>query len=372
MMVYAFGINLDASVLEDVQKAKVYLDKTHSGWPQLQAFARDVMKGTSLGRQLNFDEMVQVAEKIGEGYVKWQGQDCLRVKQELSAKPSHHDGYVKLSDVKLSESSGRRTLFTESAKDLEKLGVLRDTNYVVKPAETETELIIPNYVNSQSMCLSTASFYTACCVNECEGLLSKLERDVAAPTADHTQLTRVMAALPGKSIPEPLLKELPSLADKNTGLVSLHGRELAGWMHRAFPLECPAPDKVHDQKVTNPKTPDEWMGESDLKVSELEEMMEEIAQVLARYTTMGNKSGVEAPQAEDDVSDPDVDVVRVRSQTMATMAQGDQPQRSLLATAFQLAAMFSMIGLVVVAAKSALSATSSRKDKVDKVTKDFV
>merc|ERR1740117_988486 len=184
-MVYAFGVNLDVSMLDDVQKAKALLDRSHSGWSQLQAFAHDVKKSVSSDRELDFDQIVQVVEMIGERYVQWHSNDCRRVKEELVAKASHHEGRVQLSEVQPSHAIGRRSLFTESSEDLEKLGVLSDAAEQEPVVQLhrdrfKAKLIIPNYVNSQSMCLSTASFYTACCVNECESLLGKLEREVAA------------------------------------------------------------------------------------------------------------------------------------------------------------------------------------------------
>jgi len=357
MMVYAFGLNLDVSVLEDVQKARAQLERWHSGWPQLQSLARNI-RSASFARELSFPEIVQVVEKIQEGYAQWQGKDCLRVKEELMAKPSHRDGHVQLSEVSSSHAMGRRSLFTESAEELEKLGVLSTAS------DTGSQLIISNYVNSQSMCLSTASFYTACCINECEGLLARLEREVAAPSAEPNQLAKLMAALPGPGLSEALVQEIPSLIDQDSGLVSLHGRALAGWMHRAFPLECPAPNS---HKVTNPKTPDEWIGESGLQVQELEEMMSETAQVLKRYTTMG-KSGEEIPRNDDPLPDPSIDVVRIHP----TPLEQEQP-RHLLVSIFRLAAMSSMMGLVVIAGKSHLrSGLLATRGHKDKVFKDFV
>jgi len=354
MMVYAFGVNLEVSVKEDVRKAKVHLDTRHSGWHALQSFAQDVKRKTSSRTELDFAQLVQVVEKIGENYVKWQGKDCLRAKQELVAKPSHKQGRVQLSDLSQSEASGRRDrnrlLFTETADDFKKLGVLSP--------DSDKELIIPNFINSQSMCLSTASFYTACCVNECEGLLSQLEKEVAAPVSEPAQLARLVATLPGAGIAALLLEEIPGLVD-GSGMVPLHSRTFADWMHRAFPMECPAPS---NHKVTNPKTPDEWM-EKDDKVADLEEMMDEIAQVLARYTTMGKKAGKAVLVAPDDEFDASTDVVRTRHAGQFVGTPVGQSSWSIVGTIFRLAAMASMVAFVVVAAKSGLVATGSPNDK---------
>jgi hypothetical protein len=364
MMIHAFGLNLDVSVIQDVEKAKEHLSKSHSGWAALQTFVRDVKQQVGRGSELSFDEIVQVAAKILEGYAQWQGQDCRRVKEELSAKPSHHDGRVHFSEVQPSHAAGRRSLFTESEADLEKFGVLSKA-----PESAQTELIISNYINSQNMCLSTASYYTACCVNECEGLLARLEREVAAPAVKPEELGRLMKTLPGPGISESLMQEINGLADQTSGMVPLHGRALAGWMHRAFPLECPAPDVQHNQKVTNPKTPDEWIGDSGLQVAELEEMIGEIAQVLAQYTTMGKKAGGDLSAGEM-MSDPEADIIRVHPPSRRGLQQAQSSLLGFVGTLFRLAAMVSMMSLVVVVGKSSLKATGSGKDKG--LLKDFV
>jgi len=361
MMTYAFGLNLDAAMLADVQRAKTHLEKSHSGWPQLQAFAKDVKKSVFGDAGLEFAEIVQVVLKIGEGYVQYQGKDCTRVKEELAAKPSYQDGRVLVSEVEASIKSGRRSLFTENVGDLEKLGVL-DT---VSDTAIQRKLIIPNYVNSQSMCLSTASFYAACCVNECEGLLARLERQVAAPLAEPALLASLIATLPGPGISASLVQELHGLADQSLGMIPLHGRALAGWMHRAFPLECPAPAS---QKVTNPKTPDEWMGESGSQVAELEEMMGEIADVLAKYATMGKK----APQElyVEDVSDARGDILSIHPTFVPDQIHSHWDFHHVIADilgmAFRLTAMCSMIGLVAIGTQhySSLLATVTGKGKV--------
>lgn len=362
MMVYAFGLNLDASMHADVRNAKAHLAGSHSGWPQMQAFAKRVRMSISHG-ELDFQQIVQVVTKIGEDYVNWQGKDCMRVKDELKLKGSHHAGRVLLSEVTQSPLAGQRTLFTDSAEDLEKYGVLTTAS-----DGAAKEVIIPNYINSQTMCLSTASFYTACCVNECESILGKLEREVAAPAVAPAQLVRLISAMPGLA-DQNLIGQLHDLVDQSTGLVALHGRGLAGWMNQAFPLECPAP---HNQKVTNPKTPDEWM-ERDDAVADLEEMISEIAQVASRYTTMGKKDG-QVFVATDELSDFNADVVRVHKQAAENVFVGSKTSSLwyFFGVAFRLAAMASMIGGVVVVGKSGFLATGNEKKNLKASFKDFV
>lgn len=355
LMVYAFGINLDVSMLRDVQNAKVHLEKSHSGWPKLRLFADQVKDRTSLGSELDFAQIVQVAEKISERYAQYQGQDCRRAKDVLTAKPSHSDGRVKLAEVEASHARGSRSLFTEDREDLERLGVLSEGG-----VESESQLIISNYVNSQAMCLSTASLYTVCCTNECNSLLEGLERDVGGPTVALTQLENLLAALPGPRLSEAVRKDLASLGDPEEENIRLHSRAFAGWMHKAFPLECPAP---HNKKITNPKTPDEWTGESGLIVHELEDMMGEIALTLAKYTSMGKETRPKSTANQEEVPDSSNDVIVVHP----VLRQLTEPQGSgFVAMSFRLSAMASMMVVVAFAGKSALQATGSRTNKVSK------
>merc|ERR1719324_593586 len=148
MMVYAFGLNLDTSNLKDMQKAKAHLESSHSGWPQLQAFAQDVKNRVHSGRDFNFAMLLHLAEEIGRSYSQWQGRDCRRAKDELSVKTSYRDGRVQYSQFQPNHTPGRRSVFTDSADQLQKMGVF------ASGSDTEKQVLIPNYINSQSMCLS--------------------------------------------------------------------------------------------------------------------------------------------------------------------------------------------------------------------------
>merc|ERR1719440_1032948 len=103
---------------------------------------------------------------------------------------------------------------------LRRLGTLRESS------RAEAQLIIPNYINSQSMCLSTASFYGACCINECEGLIAKIERAGLSPAARTDELASLMKMLlQGEQ--QALIQTLDDLEDKEAGLVSIHTRAFA-------------------------------------------------------------------------------------------------------------------------------------------------
>merc|ERR1719456_1215558 len=158
--------------------------------------------------------------------------------------------------------------FQESAAYLRQLGALDETD-VEKP-----RVIIANYISSPSNCIASSSFYSVCCMDECEGLLGNLERQIGAPEATSSRIASLVSELSSSSVVAPrklsptLLDRLGEIAAEHGGTVPLHGRLFAQWMHHAFPRDCPYP---HLSGSTNPQTPDEWLastGEDSMATDE--------------------------------------------------------------------------------------------------------
>ena len=126
---------------------------------------------------------------------------------------------------------------------------------------------MPNYLGLPSNCMTVSGFYAMCCVDECSGLLSKLETAIGSPTADPGRITDVIAAINSSTVSAPrelsvvLMKRLSEIANRNAGLVPLHGHLFAQWMHHAYPRECTYP---HKAGTTNPMSADEWMDEKGI------------------------------------------------------------------------------------------------------------
>merc|ERR1719213_437349 len=99
-------------------------------------------------------------------------------------------------------------------------------------------------------------------MDECEGLLGHLERQIAAPEGTPARIGTLVSELSSSSVVAPrklsatLSDRLGEIAATHGGSVPLHGRLFAQWMHHAFPRECPYP---HLSGSTNPQTPDEWL-----------------------------------------------------------------------------------------------------------------
>merc|ERR1719343_1021992 len=71
-------------------------------------------------------------------------------------------------------------------------------------------------------------------------------------------------------IPPNLHDRLGEIAAKHDGLVPLHGRLFAQWLHHVYPLECPYP---HEAGTTNPAA---WTGQDSEQLTE-DEIMDHLA-----------------------------------------------------------------------------------------------
>merc|ERR1719461_1721677 len=111
--------------------------------------------------------------------------------------------------------------------------------------------------------------------------MGHLEQKIGAPEEGVDRIAELVAALPSATVVAPrnlsaaLLGRLTQVAESNNGVVPLHGRLFAQWMHHAFPRECPYP---HEAGTTSPQTPDEWMRGTghESTVASTEEMIKQV------------------------------------------------------------------------------------------------
>merc|ERR1719464_2380793 len=181
-------------------------------------------------------------------------------------------GRVHLSSFYAGGVKGGWT-FTESVEYLRNLGALDETD------PSRPSVVIPNYMTSQTNCLSSSGFYSVCCSDECESLLQRLERQLAAPIATPARIVELVSAMQSDTVHAPrnlssaLLARLDEIAQFHSGHVALHGRLFAQWMHHAYPRECPFP---HVSGTTSPLSPEDWM---ELRgIDNVEATMEEMQQ----------------------------------------------------------------------------------------------
>merc|ERR1719281_2443594 len=160
-------------------------------------------------------------------------------------------GRVKLSEFYgKSENGGWQ--FLESVDYLRSLGAIDESSTLQGP-----QVIIPNYVSGMSNCITSAAYYSVCCVNECDKIYQHLEKDLGAPMASVSEILQSVDSMPiGSNINTKVRARLEEIASQHSGKVPLHGRLFAQWLHHAFPHECPMPHAVGASIAQ--MTPAEW------------------------------------------------------------------------------------------------------------------
>lgn len=249
----------------DMKETEMHLIEDFPGWGDFQLWVDDVRRTISMERSrrsfqakdLTFGNVVEDVLALNDHLGSFQDIECRSLKAKLAELEYKGTGRVLLSDFYHAGLKGDY-LFNENSDFLSKLGALDETDI------RHPSVIIANYLASQANCLAATGFHSICCIDECEGLMSHLEQAIAEPKATPGRIVEVVSGLRSDTVDAPrnlsasLLTRLGEIADHHDGLVPLHGRLFAQWMHHAYPLECPYP---HAAGTVSPLTPDEWMSQ---------------------------------------------------------------------------------------------------------------
>jgi hypothetical protein len=219
------------------------IDSVYPTWPQTLQFALDVKKRTAPNRDyLYYADVANVVEEIGEHFGDFQDKECVAMKDQLmEAEQPGSPGRVRLADFYKLAKQTSDGLYSESRNYLRDLGALDESD----PANPR--VLSSNYIYGPSNCIASSNYYSVCCRNECESLLSQLEINLQRYDATPTQLTSMVAALSSRTqlanrtLSPWLLARLDEVAKHHGGRVPLHGRLFSQWMHYAYPRECAYP-----------------------------------------------------------------------------------------------------------------------------------
>jgi hypothetical protein len=251
-------------------------------WRETQRFVHNVWKNATerlhltdpFASAVDFAALTTVVEDVGDQFGGFfHDTVCGTLKDKLMSLEYQNTGRIKLSEFYKPVFDGFWQ-FQESVGYLRELGVLEETD------PKEPSVLIANYMNAPTNCIAYSGFYSACCKNECEGLLRHIEDRVSAPVAQPEAIAAFFADLASPTVPAPRilsatsLRRLDEIAVSHGGQVPLHGRLFAQWMHHEYPRECAYP---HISGTTSPKLPEEWLTTSgtDSMASE-EEMLQYI------------------------------------------------------------------------------------------------
>lgn len=288
LLLFELGHNADLTNADRHQRLKAAAEKSGGNWPMLVQFEQDAVSNYNFDQRhrtnpfvepsYSFQALSVISEGLVHGFGKWQNTECRQMKEELMSLDPDGSGRVPLPTF-YSQPETAQYQFTESLSYLRKIGALDETGNTPK-------VRISNYVAGPSNCIATSSYYSVCCLSECEGLLNELEAQVLAPRASVSRLlslVRNMSSL--DSAPRltlALTAKLDEIAGQHGGEVPLHGRLFAQWLHHVFPNECPYPEVTSEAAAL---TPNYWLDKT-LTASKEERM---------HYSSMK----VEVPQSND-------------------------------------------------------------------------
>jgi len=264
------------------------MNQIYPGWQDTKDFAKAILKDTAneLRRDgvrepwsnLDFNVVSKSVEEIADQYGRFQDGECRAMKTDLINLGDRNIGRVPLSNFYRPALEGTSWQFMESVDYLRSLGALDETDPDLP------SVIVPNYIGSQSNCVVSTSYYSVCCIDECEGLTSQLEKEFASPDADPKDILAVVAGMSSSTVTgprelsAPLIRRLEDIAEGHHGTVPLHGRLFAQWMHHAFPRECPFP---HVAGTTNPQAASEWIEQAGTARASQKEMKKVTAAIEA-------------------------------------------------------------------------------------------
>jgi hypothetical protein len=266
MMAHILGENLTNMTLFDARSLNSDMPQLFMGWRETQTFVRrirsQIMESASAASpSLDFSSLAKVVKAVGEEYGTFQDRECHQLKEALTKIEFSGSGRVKLSDFYKPSSDGAWQ-FEESVPYLRQLGALDESD------PNAMSVIIVNYLHSQTNCIASSGYYSVCCKDECEGLIGQLEEKIAAAEAKPSEIVAMVEKMVSstvngsRSLSSKMLRYLDDIANTNHGVVPLHGRLFAQWMHHAYPRECPYP---HKSGTTRQQTGDEWFLESGIE-----------------------------------------------------------------------------------------------------------
>merc|ERR1719517_70246 len=276
-------------------------------WDDFKLWVEDVQMTSSYDRErrrfdadeCSFGRVIEEVQELNDRLGGFQDIECQSIKAGLAAMEFRGTGRVLLSDFYSLGLKGE-FLFTEHVDYLRTLGALDESD------PEYPRVIIANYLASPSNCLMSTSFHSVCCFDECEGLMSHVERAIAAPIASPERIAELVSGLQSDTVDAPrnlsalLVSRLWEIADHHDGSVPLHGRLFAQWMHHAYPLECPYP---HAGGTIRPLTPDECMDESGMEHAEASQSERE-ARLTPNMTSQINSADLPWMAVEELVARP--------------------------------------------------------------------
>lgn len=252
----------DSGDAQQHKSDKVNIRTLYPHWDTTYVFLLDVAENDRYSRhsrmnpfqvdKFTFEDAARIAQGVTEQFGPFSGHECHQIKDSLVEMDIHGTGRVKLSDFYASSKDGKWQ-YREASEYLRQLGALDESSTKLGP-----QVIIPNYIQGLSNCITSTPYYSVCCQSECDEVYQYLEAGLppshdATWSADH--IAGAVEGLWEQNISAAMLTRLDEVSKHNGGKIPLHGRLMAQWLHFIFPQECPYP---HLAQTINPQTPGKW------------------------------------------------------------------------------------------------------------------
>jgi hypothetical protein len=235
-------------------------------WDDITGFVKGTVKSMEVSRQrlpqlghgkaalagrFSFEDAHEVVGDFTKKFASFWENECQLIKESLVEMDKTNTGRVSLTDFYGANSDGEWR-FGESEAYLRELGALDESS----PWRGK-QVIISNYLLGPSNCIVSTPHYLVCCVNECEAVLNEVEDAVGAPLARPDEILSLVGNMSGlddvpPNIDSALRTQLLRIAETHDGMVPLHGRLFAQWLHYIFPRECPFPHRAGAHSVLTP------------------------------------------------------------------------------------------------------------------------
>jgi len=303
---------------------------------------------------VGFTDGLRIVEQISERMGGLQRKVCSRLKATLSTNATRATGRVQMKDFYYHAVKNNDLHFTESLPNLARMGVLDETD------PKKPQVIVPNYVVSRANCIASTGFYSVCCPNECEALIGHLEMNLQDAWADPEEIVKLVSNLPSASVPAPrnlserVLRRLEEVAVYHSGIVPIHGRLFAQWLHHVYPSECPYPHPAGSLNTT--VTAEEWLDDSRAAAEvEMERWMANTGEETQEMEVDNESEDTELPWS------PEEELLVIRPSLEPKKEPRIQNVTSILRNIVLLIALSSLAYYFVEQIQSGLAATAAAK-----------
>lgn len=322
------------------KRDKEEIKERYPNWEDAQTFLMDIAGSDDFERMTTsnpfkpqeeylFEDVVRMTERVSEEFGPWSSYECHDMKSILSAKDVHGTGRVKLIDFYKASEEGAWQ-FLEPSQMLRQNGALDESSTYLGP-----QVMIANYITGMSNCITSAPYYAICCLNECDVVFQHLEGELLRPKATAAEIMAVVAAMPqSPDITGAHQSKLEAVARHHGGVIPIHGRLLAQWLHFVFPQECPYP---HQSGILNPKTQAQWR----------EQVGEEAEAVSAEEIALHAKAVFSKRDASPDAGEEMWSLEEVLMPETTPSDHGNSPAFKLLTVAAQVGILCAFAGIAI-------------------------